>query len=177
MQLKQLVPEEICLKCDTCCHFSENGSIWGPQFSESEAKYLVENDVLPPALFRGHHKNDTGFKEKDSLEVNLIEHESCFICPCLDSSNHKCKIYKHRPFDCRLYPFLLTKKDNKLYLARDKKCPYFDSADRAVVEEFTDYLNKELSRKGAIDFLIQNKELFSEYPIQDLELLFPISIN
>jgi len=175
MQLKQLVPGELCLKCDTCCRFSENGSIWGPQFSESEAKYLVENNILPPAVFMDQSKKDSNIK--DSLELNLIEHESCFICPCLDSSNHKCKIYKHRPFDCRLYPFLLTKKDNKFYLARDKKCPYFKSADRAVVEEYIDYLKKELCRKGAIDFLIQNKELFSEYPVQDLELFFPISIN
>ncbi len=52
--------------------------------------------------------------------------EGGFACPFLNTENNKCKIYKNRPFECRLYPFLINKTDDKVFLAVDANCPYME---------------------------------------------------
>ena len=178
IQLKQFIPKEFCLRCDVCCRFPESDSAWGPLFTKSEVKCLVEKDILPPLVFTIRPKDkDHKFRKLGSLRINLIEHKDGFVCPCLNVSLHECKIYADRPFECRFYPFLLVKRENKLYVAKDKKCPYFDAAKESVVKNYIDYLKNELNRNDIIDFLKQNQGLFTDYPAVDLELLFPVDMG
>ncbi|MFC1646242.1 YkgJ family cysteine cluster protein [Candidatus Omnitrophota bacterium] len=174
IQLKQFIPREFCLRCDVCCRFLGSDSIWAPLFTKSEVKYLVNNDILPPLVFTIHPK-DKDLKA-DQARINLVEHKDCFVCPCLEVSSHKCKIYTDRPFECRFYPFLLVKRENEFYVAKDKKCPYFDAAKENVVKNYIDYLKNDFNRDDSISFLKQNQELFTVYPAADLELLFPLEI-
>lgn len=46
-------------------------------------------------------------------------------CVFLDSETMRCKIYKHRPLACRLYPFVFVKHGNKMeiYVKEDPFCP------------------------------------------------------
>jgi Fe-S-cluster containining protein len=164
MPLKQLVPEEFCLKCDVCCRFPESHTVWAPLFTESEIKHLVDCDILPPLLFT-------------TQRINLIPHKDYFICPCFNPDDKKCKIYADRPFECRLYPFLLARKDNKFYLALDKKCPYLENLSQDEIKSYTDYLKKELESKANKSFLKNNPDLFSDYPAADLKLLFSLKID
>ncbi|MBL7197004.1 MAG: YkgJ family cysteine cluster protein [Candidatus Omnitrophica bacterium] len=182
MQLKRLIPQEFCLRCDICCRFPQNDTVWTPLFTNSEVKYLVENDILPPLVFTSHpktkiRKNSCSPEKIGAQRINLIGHKDYFICPCLEPSDYKCKIYADRPLECQLYPFLLTKKEGQFYLAQDKKCPYLDIADETKLKFYINYLKAELEKEDMVSFLKQNQELFVEYPATDLKLLFPIDVN
>ena len=172
MQLKQLVPQEFCLRCDVCCRFPQADSVWVPLFTKTEVRHLVENDILPPIVFTTHPDQE----KITPLKINLITHEDYYICPCLEPQEHKCKIYEQRPFECRIYPFLLVKNKDKLYLAKDNKCPYFKSGPSDRINTFIEDFKKELQKKEMIYFLRANVDLFTEYPTEDLELLFSISL-
>lgn len=181
MQLKQFIPKRFCLKCDVCCRFQDKYSIWAPLFLIAEIKYLVGNNILPPLLFTTSYPIATkeyidNKKDNTAQHINLIRHKDYFICPCFDPSDSKCKIYINRPFECQLYPFLLTRKDNKFYLALDKKCLFLKIANEDRTKNYIDYIEKEFNKKEAKDFLKQNEELFTEYPATDLKLLFQISL-
>lgn len=176
MQLKQLVPQEFCLRCDVCCRFPQADSVWAPLFTKSEVKHLVENDILPPLVFTTHPDQEQGVKEINPLKINLIAHEDYYICPCLEPREHKCKIYEQRPFECQLYPFLLVKSHGKFYLAKDIKCPYFKSGPEDKTKIYIEYLKKELQTQKMLYFLNANLDLFTKYPVEDLELLFPIHL-
>ena len=74
-----------------------------------------------------------------------------------------------------MYPFLLVKKQGKFYLARDNNCLYFKSGPEDKIKTYIEYLKKELQKKEMVYFLKENLELFTEYPEEHLELLFPIN--
>lgn len=171
MQLKQFIPKEICLQCDVCCRFHQARTIWVPLFTESEIRYLAEKNILPSLMFTSGTAN-----KKGGRRINLIEQENCFICPCFNPSDSKCKIYQNRPFECQLYPFLLVKDGLRFYLAQDKKCPYLNIIEDNKTKTYTDYLRKEFNKNNIISLLRQNRELFAEYPPADLKLLFSIEL-
>lgn len=144
MLLKQLIPQEFCLKCEVCCRFTDEHTCWTP---------------------------------KDSTQhIKLIKHKDYFICPYFNPQNHFCKIYPNRPFECQLYPFLLVKKNKEFFLALDKNCPYLENCNKRKLNGCINYLKKEFQKKQNKLFLEQNKELFSEYPLDSLEILFPYAI-
>ena len=178
MQLKQLIPEEFCLRCDVCCRFPQAHTVWAPLFADSEIKYLVEKDILPPLVFTDYQKTKIANNSSNvsAQRINLIKYKDYFICPCFNPPNSKCKIYGNRPFECQLYPFLLTKKGDKFYLTQDKKCPYLDGLEQSQLKEYVNYLKKEFRKEDVVFFLKQNLVLFTEYPAVDLKLLFPIDI-
>lgn len=173
MQLKQFVPQEFCLRCGVCCRFPQSDTVWAPLFTESEIRYLVEDGALPPIVFTNHPKDNNSGAQR----INLLEHESNFICPCFGICDQKCKIYKHRPFECQLYPFLLVINNAKFFLAKDNECPYFKNGQKDRIKDHIDYLRKEFKNENLFSFLKQNQALFVEYPSADLELLFPIDLT
>ncbi|MDD5617971.1 MAG: YkgJ family cysteine cluster protein [Candidatus Omnitrophica bacterium] len=179
MPLKQLVPEEFCLSCDVCCRFADLHTIWSPLFTDKEIKHLVEKDILPALLFTlpsdSASKNKT--KQHKTQRINLLEHKDYFICPCFNPGDSKCKIYDNRPFECVIYPFLLTRKNNKFYLAADKKCPYLGNLKEDEIKSYAEYLKKELQKDKNKTFLKNNPELFTDYPATDLELFFPLKLD
>ena len=171
MQLKQFVPQEFCLRCDVCCRFPQPDTVWAPLFTGSEIRRLVENGTLPPVVFTNHHKDNRSGAQR----IKLLDNTDNFICSCFNPCDHKCKIYDYRPFECQLYPFLLTRKDNKLYLSKDKGCPYCNSGSEDIIRDQIDYLKKEFQKEDMCSFLKQNQELFVEYPSSNIEILFPIN--
>jgi Fe-S-cluster containining protein len=173
IQLKQFVPQEFCLKCDVCCRFSQPDTIWAPFFAASEISNLVENDILPPLVFTSHPPDS---KKTGAQRINLTEIKDHYICPCFNPPDQKCKIYPHRPFECQLYPFLLTRKEGRFYVSQDNECPYFKIGPADKIKKHIDYLRQEFRSKEIIAFLKQNQELFVEYPPFDLEVLFPVNL-
>ena len=68
---------------------------------------------------------------------NPNKHQSNFICSFLNIHSNKCKIYKSRPFECYLYPFLINRKGKKAFLAVDIHCPIVK--EKFGSKEFNDY--------------------------------------
>lgn len=111
------------------------------------------------------------FAEKDSIwgpaGIKLVpgKGQSSFLCSFLNPKNNKCRIYPHRPFDCRLYPFLLCRKGRKIFLSADSNCPYLEKHMRTrEVKNYISYLLKFLNSKKAAKILKNNPQIIQEYP-------------
>ncbi len=160
MELKRFVPSDVCLACSGCCRFSEAQSPWAAFFLYDEIRRLTEEDVIPSCLFT-HAKAAAG----RGAWIHLTEENGQFLCPCLDTDRHTCRIYPYRPFDCRLYPFLLVRGDGKICLAVDKKCPYVQRQDgSAAFAEHAAYLAQVFSGPQGSAFLRAHPDIVQDYP-------------
>lgn len=166
VKLKQFVGQDFCLSCDGCCRYAERESIWSPLFLFEEIVELTEKNIVPSCLFTHGHS-----RLKEPAKIDLIEQNGQFFCPCFDIKWKKCKIYSCRPLDCQLYPFVLTRKDNKACLAVDEKCPYIRQIkETKPKKDYIRYLIKFFASKKMERLLKENPEFIQEYP-SDLKFL------
>jgi hypothetical protein len=158
-QIKQYVPSQICLRCDVCCRFLDRNSSWAPIFTKDEIDGLLNVGKIPPCSF-----------SKDN-SIRLLPYKDLHICNFFCVDNNKCIIYPMRPFDCRLYPFILTYKDNKVFLGVDTKCPFVSSAmASSEFKEYVNYLIKFFSYAQTVSFICENSILISRLK-DDIEFI------
>jgi uncharacterized protein len=124
--IKQFVPQEYCLKCQGCCRFKEANSVWSPCLLDEEVQDLLDRKITSASI-------DLGRK----IQPIPNPKQEGFICPFLNSEDNKCKIYEFRPFECQLYPFLISLRDNKVLLTIDLNCLY--AQENLKTQEFKDY--------------------------------------
>ncbi|MFH0876995.1 MAG: YkgJ family cysteine cluster protein [Candidatus Omnitrophota bacterium] len=160
IELEQLLTQEDCSACDGCCRYAERESVWTPLFLFDEIVELTEGNIVPTCLF-----THSAWRQKAAARIDLVQDEGRFFCSCFDVAQNKCKIYPHRPLDCRLYPFVLARKDKKIYLALDEKCP--GAQRRSGTKEMKDYIQylvKFFASKKTEDLLKRDPEFVQEYP-------------
>ncbi len=134
--IKQFVPSSVCLECSGCCRFSQRESVWNPQALAKEAKAL-------------------GLKS-EKIPLKFSQSENIFFCVFFQPPDHHCAVYKKRPAECQLYPFLINRKSGKTYLAVDLNCPYARrELDSPAFRKYVAYLGK---------LLIKNHLISQEYP-------------
>lgn len=128
--MRQYVCQSFCLVCQGCCRFRQKDSCWQPKLLNEEKKKLLTKVYL---VFNSKENN--------------------FVCSSLNLKNNQCKIYSQRPLDCRLYPFLLNRKKNKVYLAVDLNCPQVkkDKIFQDYVHYLLDFLNQPKMKKAIRD--------------------------
>jgi len=152
--LRQFVPQEACLKCKGCCRFKRRDSVWLPTLLEEEAADFGKLG-LPPALIAIDKK----------IRVASFPKEKTFICSLFNPEENKCKIYQHRPFECRLYPFVLTRREDTACLALDPNCPFAAShRETKEFKEFTAYLKDFLQGPQQKAVLKNNPQIIQDYP-------------
>lgn len=143
--IKQLVPSEFCLECDGCCRFAEKNSVWFPHLLRGEEK------IIP----------------KDKFRVVPGKKDNNFLCTFLDIEDNKCKIYESRPFECRLYPFLLNRdtKSGKIFLAVDTNCLFVgENLKKAEFKKYAEYLTSLLKNHDFSKLLKNNPQIIQSYP-------------
>ncbi len=143
--IKQIVPQEVCLKCRGCCRFKKIYSAWSPCLLDEEIQDLLDKEI-PSAFISA---------EKKLLPVPNPQGEG-FICPFLDAKDNKCKIYGFRPFECQLYPFLINLRSGKVILTLDLNCPYVqehlkDNEFKKYTGHLVTFLNSPAQRKTLKD--------------------------
>lgn len=152
--LKQFISQDYCLKCRGCCRFSQQDSLWLPTLADQEIAYLSEKG-FPPALI----------SEKKKLRGEPAQRENNFLCPFLSPEDNKCKIYDLRPFECRLYPFLLHREDKEVFLAVDLNCPFIEKNLKSnEYRRYAEYLSALLNKPDVLEILRQNLQLIQAYP-------------
>ena len=152
--IKQLIPDEYCLKCLGCCRFAEQYSAWSPNLLDEDMKELSKNG-LSPWVISSHKK----------IRLVLFQKENNFTCSLLGQKDNRCKIYSYRPFECQLYPFLLNKKGKKVYLAVDLNCAYAkENLETPPFKKYIRYLTQLLSRPRRLSSLKNNPQVIQEYP-------------
>ena len=132
-----------CKNCDGrfCCH----GKAY---MTKAELKKIGGVTELPLSSF---------------LEIEIIGDETYYMikrksnfCFFFDTKKSKCKIYKHRPLDCRLFPFTLEMKKNKPILTVNKNCILnVGSIDREITREIK-VLIKNIPQKEMIKYAKYN---------------------
>ncbi|MCM8781073.1 MAG: YkgJ family cysteine cluster protein [Candidatus Omnitrophica bacterium] len=165
IRLEQFVESKFCLKgCTYCCRYNCQDSIWAPYITEEEIKFFLKNDIpifefidvnkrihpVYPPLAEMHRLN-----QKERIR---------FICPFLDLAKNACKIYPFRPFECRLYPFLINRRKNKVFLAVDLNCPFVQqNRSSPRFKDYINYLNDFFSRSRYLKTLKDNLQLIHNY--------------
>ncbi len=152
--MKQILPKETCLKCQGCCRFAEAATVWAPCFLDKEIKALSGKSGVAAAISADKRIRPVSSKTKD-----------IFFCPFLNPQGNKCKIYSRRPFECRLYPFLINSSAGKTYLAVDTNCPF--AKEKFTSKPFKDYaiyLARLLNSKTFHKVLKDNPQIIQSYP-------------
>jgi len=163
--IKQIVPQEVCLKCQGCCRFKKIDSVWSPCLLDEEIQDLLDKKI--PSAFIS--------SDKKLLPVSHPKGEG-FICPFLKVKDNHCKIYLSRPFECRLYPFLINLRGGKVILTLDLNCPYVkEHLKDADFTKYTDYLIKFLNSRAQVQILKDNPQIIQAYEevSEIIELEFP----
>lgn len=99
-----------------------------------------------------------------------------FTCPFLGSADNKCKIYNLRPFECRLYPFLINLRKGKALLTVDLNCPYlYEKINTQEAKDYILYLADYLNSPKLIKMLKDNPQIIGAYEeVREVaELNFP----
>ena len=109
--LTQIIPSELCLKCDICCRFPEQESFLAPFFTEEEIQ-KASLYGLSIEFFKGEKSGKIGLIPFPD-HVESPGHNGGCQCPCFDPVSHQCSIYEARPFDCQIYPFVLMRLDHQ----------------------------------------------------------------
>lgn len=151
--IKQFLPQEICLKCQGCCRFKEQNSVWLPCLMDEEIQELLDRKI-PPAAISVDRK----------IQPNPHPEGEGFICAFFDVQDNKCKIYDWRPFECQLYPFLINLRGEKIILTVDLNCPYLEgNLESKEFKEYTDYLISLLNSPAQIRLLKDNPQFLKAY--------------
>lgn len=145
LKIKKLIPESVCLSCLGCCRFKEKESIWNPQLLNEEEKDFP--------------------KGRKSLLLLPQPIQGNFVCSFLSVCDNKCRVYPRRPFECQLYPFVISLYENKIFLCADLNCPYIKLNKGAKeFKKYTQYLLKLFASRKYKKILKNNPRLAQRYP-------------
>lgn len=157
--LKQFVPSAVCLKCDGCCRYKEADSIWRPKLGAGDEAGLFD------LISSGDVLDKHGY-------IKTIQSCGEHFCRFLNQGNNACGIYTKRPFECSLYPFILSRTPEAVKVYVHLSCPYVqDHLSRAPYEAYVAYLKEFFRREDIRGFLSINKAMFHDYSSYAPELL------
>ena len=152
--IKQFVPQEFCLKCRSCCRFKEANSVWSPCLLDEEIQELVDREGIPAASISIDRR----------IQTVADPGGDGFICPFLNSADNQCRIYNLRPFECRLYPFLINLRKGKVLLTVDLNCPYVvETIDSQKMQDYITYLSTYLNSPKQLKILKDNPQIIQAY--------------
>ena len=168
--LKQFVPSEICLSCDACCRFKESKSPWRPKITKEEIDGMKNPDLLSVIYSKEKIEKSGHIKTKKCGD----NHHLCsFFAP----ETNACTIYELRPFECQLYPFVLTKVKNEVAVVVHHHCPFVqENRNTSEFQKYAEYLQQFFRREDTLQFIKRNPSLAGEYPAYEgeLEYLFTV---
>lgn len=155
-ELPQYVPSRVCLNCDVCCRFPEADSFLRPYFTHQEIARAVASGVDPRS-----------FPDPTGSQIDLVPNPAGdgYLCPAFDAATHRCRIYDARPFDCRLYPFVLMwdAPCERVVLGWDTKCPFMIDAVTAEIAVQAERVAATLATDAMIDTIAANPRLVGRF--------------
>lgn len=167
--LPQFVPSKVCLSCDGCCRFKDQDSRWRPKLGEGEIRQV--QTALVDKIF-----------SKDSIDADgFLKTKPCghgYECEFFENKGNTCRIYTNRPFECQLYPYILSRHDGKEAVFVHLNCPFVQ--EKIDTKEFTDYvarLKTYLSQDDVLGFLRSSPALVGDYSGYEEELRYLFTIN
>ena len=160
---KQVIPSRTCLSCKFCCRFSKPDTAWQPHLASDEISILTKR----------------GFKNKIFKQtVKLDKLGKIFCCSFFYPQGNSCKVYRLRPFECRLYPFVLVAGKNRISLAVHLACPFIlENINTRKFKKHVEYLKRYFARKSCREFIKANPVIAQNYRGYEEELTFLFAIH
>ena len=118
------------------------------------------------------------YKEADSIwrpagDIKTIQTRGMYFCEFLNGKDNTCGIYTKRPFECSLYPFILSQESDAVKVYAHLSCPYVqDYLPHADFDAYAAYLKEFFRREDVREFLSHNKAMFHDYSPYAPELLY-----
>ena len=167
--LNPFVPSAVCLQCDGCCRFKEEDSAWRPKMAKEEITQLHKTGLADLILSKEILSKDGAIK--------TVSCRGEYLCSFFNPQDHTCRIYSGRPFECQLYPFVLTRKNQQTVICVHRLCPFI--RQKRWTRDFDDYaayLKNFFQEKEVLAFLKRNPELAGDYSDyqEELEYLFTL---
>ncbi len=160
----QFVPQDVCLSCDGCCRFKEEESVFRPKIAPSEVKEASSHLPLAEKIFSQNAVDLNG-------HIKTLKKDGLCQCMFFDSSHNTCTIYAYRPFECQLYPFLLTRGVKGIVVCAHHACPYIQlKRNNTLFEEYVASLKKYFEKKEVLEFIRNNPFLAGDYSQYQNEL-------
>lgn len=131
--IKKILKNSSCAECRMCCIF-DRYDIWETPIFDSDTMNAVLK-LFPDAKF---HKKGNGF----ILDAGEISGEDIFSCPALTENG--CILGDNKPFDCRIWPFRIMRKDGRRVIAVSSLC---ENVYGQSHESLIDFLNEGLAEK------------------------------
>ena len=155
------------MKCDGCCRFKESTRSWLPMVAPAEK----DQGRLADEIF-----------SKDSLDrtgriKSVPCHSGGYQCSFFQPEGNTCGIYRQRPFECQLYPFVLAKDNNKTVVNVHLNCPFVqETFNTPAFEQYVQYLKGFFAQEEIQKFLRNNPFLVGDYSKyqHELECLFTV---
>jgi hypothetical protein len=159
LSLQQFVPSEVCLKCDGCCRYKEPDSAWRPKLGQEDQSNLAALITAADVL------DKQGY-------IKTIQSCGEHFCRFLNGGDNTCGIYTKRPFECSLYPFIISQETDAVKVYVHLACPYVqEHLPRANFDAYVVYLKEFFHLAPTIEFLSRNKAMFHDYSVYAPELL------
>lgn len=151
--IKQLIPDGVCVKCKGCCRFAQADSVWSPSLLNEEIQILAKDARFEPKI-------------TSRKKICLVRSQSndIFLCPFLREDNNECEIYSSSPLECSLYPFLINRRAEKIFLSVDLNCPFASENFKSeIFKEYVNYLCSLFDGGQLKDILKNNPHLLQAY--------------
>ena len=159
--IPQFVPQDVCLACDGCCRFAEPESVWRPK------------------VFDGEEAEDacTALDAHRCVQARVTGGQ----CECVffERKTNTCQIYDQRPWECRLYPFMLTRRGEHVWVVMHLACPHIqDALGSESLKNFVITLQSYFEQDDVVEFLRRHAQNVTDYTAytQELEDLFVVRL-
>jgi uncharacterized protein len=169
-ELKQFVPSSYCFQCKNCCSFESVQTTWRPLMANEEKLRSCLNS--PVECFDNDTVDADGY-------VRTVDDKGRGRCAVFHDQEYVCNFYGTRPFECRIYPFMLVEKDGKPFLAAHLDCPFVHEHWRdRVFEEYVDYLTRYIEQPLIKNFISRNRQIARPYNAEDrFDFLYEINFD
>lgn len=144
--LKGLLSPSSCAACRVCCVFDRE-DCWEMPLIKPELAAIIEKDH-PEVKIR--KTGVCGVFEADFGEDGLAK------CPMLTENG--CKLGENKPFDCRIWPFRVMRKENLLFLTLSPVCETVSKLPVSAVSEFAEKLSETVFAEAR-----SNPEMIKDY--------------
>ena len=165
IMVPQCVPSRVCLACKVCCRFPEQDSFLRPYFTDEEIERAIKEGM-----------EVSSFPDLKGSQIRVVPNPSGdgYLCPAFDPETFHCRIYEHRPLDCKIYPFTLMWNGNHtaVTLGWDRKCPFMvndatqrDDADTLLPEmtQNASDIQELLESDQVVDLVLKNPQLITRF--------------
>ena len=146
--LKEILSPKTCAKCRLCCSFDRDDSWENPVISEKTAEIVKEQckkgELLP-------------YGEKSYRFALSFNGEGLAYCPALTEKGC-CLDDNAKPFDCKIWPYRVMRKGDKLVIVLSPVCESMTAMDFSKTKAFGEKIAKEIFMQAE-----ENPDIIKEY--------------